>query len=409
MFPSTRSFGALLIAFAPASALLAQDAYPIHVDVPPFVAMGASYEIFGYVRNTSSTPLTGFTTGWRWNNGPVQRGNFLNLGAGIGTENMAMFTHPVRFEPTMAGRGKLKVWVDGQNDGQRRNDTLTFDVTVLDRWVSKKLLMEVRTSLNCHNCQMARPNVDALMRDPQVLVAKFHHRDDLAVAAADQYFNSYGTDFTPAGVLDQGEAGVYAPNPNHSQWQRHLKGKALGVSPVLCQVVPVLDTLTRTLHVTVAAEFTTAMQGDFSVNALVMLDNVYAPGQGSPWHHGVVRAMLAGPDGDGEVIPEKPVPGITYKVTYDVKLPDGIDPSDLCITGYVTRHDGLKRITLNARDASVDLGRMDEPVAMMSPMGPMDALLSQAPFGEKPRSMGLCAPIGKAVLPSAIGRGRSVA
>ncbi len=367
MIRLTRLFIALsLPALVEPSGVIAQDAYPENIAVPLFVAMGAAQPISGYVRNAAPTPLTGFNTGWRWNNGPVQKGNFLNLGGGITSNNMAKFTHPIPFQPSMAGKGTLKVWVEGSGDNNRRNDTLTFSVTVLDQWVSKRILMEVRTSLNCHNCQMAKPKVDAMLDDPGLVLAKYHYRDDLTATAPDRYFNQYTTEFTPAGVIDQGEFGRYTPNPNHSQWQNQLNGRVNGVSPVLCWVEPVLDSTTNRLHVTVAASFTTAMQGDFTVNALVKANNVYATGgSGKPWHHGVVRAMLAGPDGDGEVIPEQPVPGITYTVTYEVNMPDGVKASDLCITGYVTENKGLERNTLNARDASVNVGVVVERTAML--------------------------------------------
>lgn len=372
----------LFIAATSASTAPAQDAFISQLDVAPYAGVGQPVHITGYLRNASGPAVTSFLVSWRWKNGPVQKGNSINLGPnGLSGDNMAMFKHAVPFEVKGRETGMLKVWVEAPGDPNRGNDTVKVQVTGLDRWVPKRNLMEVRTSLACHNCLGAQPRLAQIATDANVVLAKFHYRDGLTVPAADAYFDTYATQFTPAGVVDQGEYGGYAPNPNQSQWQNHLKKREGGVSPVLVWAEPLLDTVTNKLHVTVAAEFLTKFKGDLAVNALILRNNVHAPweaGPGDPWNQRVVQVMLGGPDGDAEVIPQEPAVGTTYKVTWDMEWPQGIDFHDICVVGLVTHYDRGGKHTMNAREACVNRGRAQAPTAWMPVHGRADGDLFNA-------------------------------
>ncbi len=323
--------------------------------MPRYVRVGQSQSISGLIRNAGPGRMMSFNVGWRWNNGPVNMGQPLGTGAnGLGGDNMAMFTHPVPFSLPLAQEGVLKVWVDGANEQDRRNDTITMQVTALDRWAEKHVLVQIRSSLNCHNCQQARPRMDALGRYPQIELSKFHHEDDLAVKEVDAYFERYDSDRTPSIMMDQGELGCYRPNANHSQWNRHLKGRLEGVSPVLCWVYPIFDPRTRTVTATITSQFTTVIKGEFAVNAMVLMNDMYGSGgAGSPYYHQVVRGLLGGVEGHTGAIPSAPRTDTKYALTYTFTLPEDTDPERICITGFVTLKRDGKSLTLNARTAAL--------------------------------------------------------
>lgn len=365
-----------------AATLHAQNAYISQLDVAPYAAMGQPVMVAGYVRNASGPAVTSFQVNWRWRNGPVQNGGIINLGpTGLSGDNMAMFRHHLPLVLGAGEQGTLKVWVEAPGDPDRSNDTVQVQVTALDRWVPKRQLLEVRTSLACHNCLRAHPRLNEIAQDPGVVVAKYHFRDALTEPEPDAYFERFGAQGTPAGVIDHGEYGAYLPNPNHSQWPNHLAHRAGGASPVVVWTEPLLDTVTNKLHVTVGAEFVTEFRGDLTVSALIMRNNMYAPweaGNGDPWNHRVVQTMLGGPDGDGEVIPNVPQPGTTYKVTWDLAWPEGIDPFDVCVVAFVTHHDRGARHALNAQEACVNRGRASAATSALPapPPGDLDQLRS---------------------------------
>ncbi len=352
---------ALLTAVLLAPAAFPQNAYISQVDVAPYAAAGRPVEVTGYIRNSSGPAVTSFVVSWRWRNGPVQQGTSMNLGpTGLSGESMAMFTHPTPLVVKGGERGTLKVWVEAPGDPDRSNDTVRVEVTGLDRWAPKRQLLEVRTSLACHNCLQAKPRLDEIGKDPGVVLTKFHYRDALTVPAVDAYFDGYATQFTPAGVVDQGEYGGYAPNPGQSQWHNHLRKRQGGAAPVVVWAEPLLDTATQVLHVTVGTEFVTRIKGDFAVNAMIVRNNVHAPweaGPGDPWNHRVVQVLLGGSDGDGEVVPDEPAVGTTYKITWEVAWPQGIDFHDVCVVALVTHYDRGAKHTLNVQEACVNRGR----------------------------------------------------
>lgn len=353
-FLSSPSFRGVLAAALLAPGLcVAQNAVLTNAHVPLFVEADIDRTIAVRVRNLATTPLITFRVDWRWNNGPVQQG-FSQTTTGISGNQFWPYEHPVPFNVPQ-GSGLLKVWVVGAGETDPSNDTLTFQVTALDQWHPKTVLLDQWTGTWCPQCPPANTVGNALDNDPRVVVAKHHAVDQFSSDASTAYFGAYNVTFTPAGVVDQGEYGGYAPNAASNQWTSEVDLRKQGVSPVEIALDTDYDALTRVLTVHLGATYTVALPGEHALNAFILEDDLAAPQANAPAnyvHQQVVRDVLAGPTGDGGVVPSPPVPGTTYHVTWNYLLPEDRVAENIRVAAFVTHRDERGAYTLNARSSA---------------------------------------------------------
>ncbi len=317
---------------------------------PLFAKADTDFPISVRVRNLGSTPLITFRVDWRWNNGAVNQG-FSQTTTGISGGQYWPYEHPVPFNAAQ-GRGELKVWVVGNNETNPANDTLTFRITTLNDWATKTMLLDQWTGTWCTQCPPANTVGNQLDPDPQVIVAKHHAVDEFSSGSSTAYFEAYDVNFTPAGVIDQGEYGTYAPNPGYAQWTEQMTQRKQGVSPVALELGTDYDALTRMLTVHLGANYTFALPGEHALNAFVVEDGISAPQANAPAnyvHQQIVRNVLGGPLGDASVIPNSPVVGNTYYVSWNFIVPEDWVADNIRVIGFVTHRENGEVSTLNAR------------------------------------------------------------
>lgn len=335
----------------------AQNAYLQDLEIGRYIKTNTNYQVKVKVRNAVSAPaVTSFRVGWRWNNGTVNLGpNQAVGGGGITTGNFLPYTHPNQLNVTTQGAGTLKVWVQVTGDTDQTNDTLTAVIKPITNWAEKTVLMDMKTATWCQYCPSANVVGNTLNADPFTVVAKFHSSDGFSNANATAYLNQmFNVNFTPAGLLEQGEYGSYVVNSNHGQWAAAVDARKLSVSPVSIQVTPNFNTSTRVLTVQVATTMLYAEAGTYTINAYILEDGVLGPqtngGAGSNYvHNQVVREVLGPVTGTTGVIPANPVQGQTYTHTYTYTVPTAWNASNLRILAYATRVEGSGRLTLNAK------------------------------------------------------------
>ncbi len=76
------------------------------------------------------------------------------------------FTHPTPWTPAVAGLHIIKIWADklnGGNDQNHSNDTLTTTVMVVDSIVPKQVALEEFMQASCNPCMWATPRLDAVI------------------------------------------------------------------------------------------------------------------------------------------------------------------------------------------------------------------------------------------------------
>ncbi len=327
----------------------AQNAYLTNGFLPRFIKAGVNYPISVRVRNTSTTPLITFRVDWRWGNGAVQTGNWQST-TGISGNQYWPYDHPIPLNQTTEGPGVLKVWVVGNGDTDQTNDTLTFPSFAIQNWVTKTMLLEQWTATWCVNCPPANIVGNFWESDDQVVVAKHHADDEFSVGSSTDYYDQFGVDFTPAGVIDNGEYGDYAANAAHTQWGSELEQRKLGVSPVLVEVGTEYDALTRELTVELDATYTYAVAGEHTLNAYIVEDDIpgaQANAQPGYIHQQLVREVLGGNNGTAGIVPSGPVPGTAYSATWTYQLPEDWNAEKVRVLGMATHHQDGSAYTLN--------------------------------------------------------------
>ncbi len=379
---------ALGLAIAPLFGVC-QDAFLTNAYMPYFVKAGTDIPIAVRVRNAASAQLITFRVDWRWNSDPVQPG-FSQTTTGISGNQYWPYEHPVPFNVPQ-GTGVLKVWVVGVGETDTTNDTLSFRVTALDQWATKSVLLEQWTGTWCPQCPPANTTGNTLDTDPQVVVAKHHAVDEFTSGASTAFFAPYAVTFTPAGVMDQGEYGTYAPNAASSQWGQDVEQRKQGVSPVLVGIGAEYNALDRMLTVDMSATYTYGLPGEHAMNVFILEDGLAAPQANAPAnyvHQQVVRDVLTGVQGDATVIPATPIPGTAYTATWNFLVPEDWVAQNMRAVGFVTHRENGEATTLNVRSTASLVVGLDDLDARSTGMRAFPNPASGALWLELPEVMG---------------------
>lgn len=349
----------------------AQDAYLTNAYVPTFVKAGTDIPITVRVRNHATAQLFTFRVDWKWNNGAVHTG-FSQTTTGISGNQYWPYEHQVPFNVPQ-GSGLLKVWVAGVGEKNFTSDTLTFRVTALDQWVAKSILLEEWTATWCPQCPPANTAGNTLNNDPSIVVAKHHAQDQFSSGASTAFFAPYEVDFTPAGIIDQGEYGAYTPNAAATLWAAEIELRKQGVSPVDLGLTASFNALDRMLTVEMSATYTYGLPGTHAFNVFILEDGIATDQVNGPAnyvHDQVVRDVLTGVQGDATLIPATPVPGTTYSGTWGFIVPEDWVAQGIRVVGFVSHRQNGLASTLNVRStASLAVG-VNEPEV---PLGALHA------------------------------------
>lgn len=345
----------------------AQNAYLTNAFMPRWAKANTDYAINVRVRNSAATPLITFRVDWRWNNGPVQTGNFQST-TGITGNQYWPYPHPIAFNQPQ-GVGVLKIWVVGSGDMDHTNDTLTFPMGVLNSWATKTVIMEQFTGTWCQYCPDPNALTNTLDADPLVVVAKHHNADEFSSPASTAYWGQYNANFSPMATLEQSEQGTYAANANFAAWTAEVDLRKTGVSPVNLTINPEFNYWTGDLSVELTANFTYGLTGDFIVNAYIVEDNVPGPQTNAApgyIHQQVVREVLGGGSGTSGVIPATTVAGVPYSHTYTYSVPANWNWNNLRIVATVSQRVGSTLHAVNAGSGYFVALGMEEGSALSS-------------------------------------------
>jgi hypothetical protein len=340
----------------------AQNAFLTNCFVPRYWKANQGWEIAARVRNSvSGSPLITFRVDYRYNNGPVQQGNWQST-TGINPGQYWPYVHQTPFT-SPAADGVLKVWVVGNGDADPTNDTLYFPVTVLPQWSTKRVLIEQFTGTWCQFCPSPNAATNTLDADPFIVVAKHHNADELSSASSTAYWSQFNANYSPAGVMEQEEFGTLPDDAAYDQWGPRAELRKQGVSPVAVSISSAFNIGTRLLAVDVSAAFSAAVSGSFVLNAYVVEDQVPGPQTAAApgyLHQQVVREVLGGPNGVAGIIPATTAAGATYTEQFALTVPAEWNHANLRVIATVTERRSSGSWTMNVADAAPTVVGVEE-------------------------------------------------
>jgi hypothetical protein len=120
----------------------------------------APFDIAVNVRNVGSAVLNAADVHFSINGG-MEVGGTMTSSANLGSLNSGKLTSPAKWTPSATGKYTVKVWTSNPNgsaDPNTYNDTASFVVEVVDRWVQRKMLNEVFSSSTCAPCRPGNVN-----------------------------------------------------------------------------------------------------------------------------------------------------------------------------------------------------------------------------------------------------------
>lgn len=329
-----------------------QDAYLINLSLNRFLKANHDYSFSVVILNSTTVPISSVSLSWQLNNGPVTTQNLSfstplagNMGA---LYNSAMQSHTVNFN---AGVNEFKIWVTAPGDTDHSNDTITKEIIALSNYVDGKVLVENYTSVTCGFCADGSIRLNNMAANDNKIIAKFY-ASVYNTTAGSQYIQSYfsGTGFMPATVMNMGEFGAYQINANRSQWADQAAAR-IGISPASISVNAVFNQTSRVLTTTVTVNFKEQLSGDFLINAYIIENGIagtQAGASGTFIHNNVVRAMLAGANGNSTVIPSNPAINTDYVYTNTYTLPTAWDFNNIEVIAYVFEKRGSLTYAVNA-------------------------------------------------------------
>jgi hypothetical protein len=125
------------------------------------ILSAAPFSLQTYFRSFGSATVTSYDMNYSVNGGPTVTGSISSVS--VATQAGTTGTHPTPWTPTATGIYNIQMWatnINGNADANNSNDTLDFQITVVDTLAPRVTLMEVFTSATCVPCVAGNQNMD---------------------------------------------------------------------------------------------------------------------------------------------------------------------------------------------------------------------------------------------------------
>lgn len=119
------------------------------------------FDITGVLTNYGAATVNSFDMNYTVNGGSAVTSSI--SGASISSYGTYNFSHPSPWTPSSTGTYTFEVWasnINGNADENPSNDKLTFQVNVVDTFVTRNSLLEVFTSSTCGPCAPGNAQMD---------------------------------------------------------------------------------------------------------------------------------------------------------------------------------------------------------------------------------------------------------
>ncbi len=124
---------------------------------------GAPFDITGVLTNLGTATVTSFDLNYSINGGAAVTSNI--TGVNVPSIGNYSFTHPTQWTPAVSQAYTVDIWasnINGNNDENPGNDTLSTIIQVVDTVVPRFALHEVFTSSSCGPCNPGNANTNAI-------------------------------------------------------------------------------------------------------------------------------------------------------------------------------------------------------------------------------------------------------
>lgn len=387
-----------------------RNAAAVAVTTPAFVETGST-PIKAIIKNAGFEAITKLNLKYTIDGNIQNSEPFTGLNIPLGDTAELTFVAPVNLT---AGGHNVCVVVEKVNDvtdGETADNQLCQTVAALSSIPTKKAVLERYTGA----WAQFSPDGDVYAQtiraqQPNVIQVAVHNSDAMQISDATDLFTAFISGY-PAGTVDrylfEGESEVEL---DRGQWEEKCAKRSGEISPIAVSFQSqTWDSATRTMTVTVKADFMAGMTGDLRFNLLVIEDSVIGSGTGynqvnyyntvsghayygagNPLynyaHRDVLRAMLGGAWGTTGVLPSSINPGQSFTYTYTYTVPDSFNLNRISLVATVQSYDAdptLRQIH-NAEKKALDLS----PVIVEEPNGINEVVRSTSkvypnPFSEK--------------------------
>lgn len=328
-----------------------------------------------------------------------------NQSFALNTSLLPLTTNTLAFTNTLsintAGMYQVKVWVNqinGQNDQNHFNDTISYYLSVLSNSITPKIVVEQMTDALLPD---APANQDTLnyyiLQDTNIIAVQIHQQDSLKYSQFSSLIKNFNL---PDNSLSAMVNRNFLMNDNKNYFFKNELRKKVQqvktfVSPCKINISNInVDTTLRNIQFDVNIEFLQNVIGDYRVVVYLLENNIYGnPADTSingynqlssyyftPYsnyfqqgyfsntanafvlnayqykHRWVLNSSVTSAMGDNSVIPNNPVMSNIYTQTYSVNIPTSTNNvfryhfDNMYLVAFVYEHDTLieNRKILNA-------------------------------------------------------------
>lgn len=340
--------------------------------------------ITGNIANKGSAPLTSVVVAWTADGGTTVNKDTLSLN--LASNASTSFSHAVAWNPATAGQTyTVDVWTElpnGVADQDPLDDSLSTDVfVVLGNSVQKKSVFEQFTTAVCQFCPDGAWVAQQIETNYQnVYTTSVHacfNTDAMTNSEASTLCSTLGSGGAPTGMVDRtlfpGEStvafgrGSGYPNWQVSTWAQRALANSQAGSEADITMTGNYNSSNRSLNVNVNASLIDYLEpGTFTVGLMLIEDSVTGvgagynqinaydgqtghpfAGQGNPIvgyiHKRVMRDILPGTWGAGNVIPTNYALNTNYSRSFTTTLPAAYDAGQMYLIGFVAYFGGANR------------------------------------------------------------------
>jgi hypothetical protein len=244
-----------------------------------YVLAGSSQTLGITVSALGSLPINTVSVSYKIGNGLPQT-EILTLTSPLTYGQTRNITFSIPYTINTAGLYTFKTWINqlnGLNDENKNNDTLSGTISVQSVIPAKTCLVEQFTSVTNGACSQAQSDLLALANS-SVIVVNVHDADSMQSANGSALATAYRKNYATL-MLDR----HYWKNETtvaltKSQLGSKIVERLNSVSPASVSIINKnYNPVTRQLIFTVKADFVAEVKGDFRLNAMLVENNVYGP------------------------------------------------------------------------------------------------------------------------------------
>lgn len=348
-------------------------------------------QITATITNKGTANLTSVELHWTADGGTTVNTDTLSMN--LPTLGTITLPHAINWTPTAGSFYDVDVWTsnpNGNTDGNPADDSLSQNVfVVLGNTVQKNAVFEQFTTAVCQFCPDGAWVAQQMETNyANVYTTSVHScfgTDAMTNTEASQLCSTLGNNSAPSGMVDRtlfdGEAtvafgrGSGYPNWQASTWaQRALANSQMG-SAVDLNMVGTFNPTTRAMSVTVNASLVDYIKpGVFTVGLMLIEDSVIGSGTGynqvnayngstgHPYagrgnpilnypHRRVMRDILPGTWGQGNVIPANYSLNTPYTTTLTTTIPTSWDENKMQLIAFAAYFGNTNRANYQIMNA----------------------------------------------------------